>query len=127
MAVKLTIPDLGDFEDVEVIEVLASPGDVVEVEDPLITLETDKALLTNLIAYYCVLEGIFFYCGFTQILVHARTISHRANNQRLIFRLFRFLQCSMEERCAVNPHPMHDDSKLASNRNQSASATFGLY
>jgi ribonucleoside-diphosphate reductase beta chain len=31
------------------------------------TLETDKALLKNLIAYYCVLEGIFFYCGFTQI------------------------------------------------------------
>ena len=45
MAVKLTIPDLGDFEDVEVIEVLASPGDVVEVEDPLITLETDKATM----------------------------------------------------------------------------------
>ena len=45
MAVKLTIPDLGDFENVEVIEVLASPGDVVAVEDPLITLETDKATM----------------------------------------------------------------------------------
>ena len=45
MAVKFTIPDLGDFRDVEVIEVLASPGDVVAVEDPLITLETDKATM----------------------------------------------------------------------------------
>ena len=45
MAVKLTIPDLGDFEDVEVIEVVASPGDVVAVEDPLVTLETDKATM----------------------------------------------------------------------------------
>ena len=45
MAVKLTIPDLGDFQDVEVIEVLAAPGDVVAVEDPLITLETDKATM----------------------------------------------------------------------------------
>ncbi len=45
MAVKLTIPDLGDFADVEVIEVVASPGDVVAVEDPLITLETDKATM----------------------------------------------------------------------------------
>jgi dihydrolipoamide dehydrogenase len=45
MAVKLTIPDLGDFRDVEVIEVLAAPGDVVAVEDPLITLETDKATM----------------------------------------------------------------------------------
>ncbi len=34
--------------------------------------ESDKALLKNLIAYYCVLEGIFFYCGFTQILSMGR-------------------------------------------------------
>ena len=45
MATKLTIPDLGDFADVEVIEVIASPGDVVAIEDPLITLETDKATM----------------------------------------------------------------------------------
>ena len=32
------------------------------------TVENDKILLRNLIAFYCVLEGIFFYCGFTQIL-----------------------------------------------------------
>jgi dihydrolipoamide dehydrogenase len=43
MTVKLTIPDLGDFDEVEVIEVLVAPGDTVAVEDPLITLETDKA------------------------------------------------------------------------------------
>ena len=43
MTVQLKIPDLGDFEAVEVIEVLVSPGDVVAIEDSLITLETDKA------------------------------------------------------------------------------------
>ena len=46
-----------------------------EINDPTFntgTLETDKALLKNLIAYYCVLEGIFFYCGFTQILSMGR-------------------------------------------------------
>ncbi len=36
------------------------------------TPETDRTLLKNLIAYYCVLEGIFFYCGFTQILSMGR-------------------------------------------------------
>lgn len=36
------------------------------------TLETDRQLLRNLIAFYCVLEGIFFYCGFTQILSMGR-------------------------------------------------------
>ena len=39
----LVVPDLGDFSDVEVIEVLVSPGDAVQVEDALITLESDKA------------------------------------------------------------------------------------
>ena len=46
-----------------------------EINDPTFntgTLETDKALLKNLIAYYCVLEGVFFYCGFTQILSMGR-------------------------------------------------------
>ena len=43
MSVQLTVPDLGDFEDVEVIEILVAPGDIVAVEDPLVTLETDKA------------------------------------------------------------------------------------
>ena len=36
------------------------------------TIETDQALLRNLVAFYCVLEGIFFYCGFTQILSMGR-------------------------------------------------------
>jgi dihydrolipoamide dehydrogenase len=43
--VKLLVPELGDFEAVEIIEVLVSVGDTVAVEDPLITLETDKATM----------------------------------------------------------------------------------
>ncbi|WP_284455030.1 ribonucleotide-diphosphate reductase subunit beta [Alloalcanivorax xenomutans] len=46
-----------------------------ELSDPEFktgTPETDKTLLQNLIAFYCVLEGIFFYCGFTQILSMGR-------------------------------------------------------
>ncbi|MCH7536406.1 MAG: dihydrolipoyl dehydrogenase [Proteobacteria bacterium] len=41
--VKLVVPDLGDFDKVEVIEILVSVGDEVAVEDSLITIETDKA------------------------------------------------------------------------------------
>jgi len=41
----LVVPDLGDFEDVEVIEVFISKGDQIQVEDPLVTLETDKAAM----------------------------------------------------------------------------------
>lgn len=41
--VDIVVPDLGDFDNVEVIEILASAGDAVEREDSLITVETDKA------------------------------------------------------------------------------------
>jgi ribonucleoside-diphosphate reductase beta chain len=46
-----------------------------ELSDPTFTTgsrEADRTLLKNLIAYYCVLEGVFFYCGFTQILSMGR-------------------------------------------------------
>ena len=39
----IVVPDLGDFADVEVIEILVNSGDAVEAEDGLITVETDKA------------------------------------------------------------------------------------
>ncbi|MGH6610894.1 MAG: dihydrolipoyllysine-residue acetyltransferase [Burkholderiaceae bacterium] len=41
--VEVKVPDIGDFKDVEVIEVLVKPGDVIEKEQSLITVESDKA------------------------------------------------------------------------------------
>ena len=43
--IEVTVPDIGDAADVDVIEVLVSEGDSVEAEDGLITLETDKATM----------------------------------------------------------------------------------
>ena len=43
--VAVEVPDIGDFEDVPVIEIHVSPGDVVAVDDPLLTLESDKATM----------------------------------------------------------------------------------
>ncbi|MCY4243757.1 MAG: 2-oxo acid dehydrogenase subunit E2 [Gammaproteobacteria bacterium] len=43
--VEVTVPDIGDFSDVEVIELLVKAGDVVAPEDPLIGLESDKATM----------------------------------------------------------------------------------
>jgi pyruvate dehydrogenase E2 component (dihydrolipoamide acetyltransferase) len=42
---KVEVPDIGDFDDVPVIEILVSVGDSVAVEDPLVTLESDKATM----------------------------------------------------------------------------------
>jgi pyruvate dehydrogenase E2 component (dihydrolipoamide acetyltransferase) len=41
--VEVKVPDIGDFKDVEVIEVLVKPGDTVKVEQSLLTVESDKA------------------------------------------------------------------------------------
>jgi pyruvate dehydrogenase E2 component (dihydrolipoamide acetyltransferase) len=40
---EVRVPDIGDFTDVEIIEILVAPGDEVRADDPLVTLETDKA------------------------------------------------------------------------------------
>ena len=43
--IEVKVPDIGDFKDVSVIEVFVKPGDKVETEQSLITLETDKAAM----------------------------------------------------------------------------------
>ncbi len=44
-AVPVEVPDIGDFEDVPIIEILVGPGDEVASDDPLVTLESDKATM----------------------------------------------------------------------------------
>lgn len=43
--VEVKVPDIGDFDNVEIIEILVAVGDVVAEEDSLITVETDKATM----------------------------------------------------------------------------------
>src|SRR4029450_6046294 len=42
-AIDIKVPDIGDFKDVAIIEVLVKPGDTVKAEQSLITVESDKA------------------------------------------------------------------------------------
>ncbi|HEY1397843.1 biotin/lipoyl-containing protein, partial [Roseateles sp.] len=41
--VEVKVPDIGDFKDVAIIELLVKPGDTVKVEQSLVTVESDKA------------------------------------------------------------------------------------
>ncbi len=43
--IEVKVPDIGDFKDVPVIEIFVKPGDTVKVEDPLVSLESDKATM----------------------------------------------------------------------------------
>ena len=43
--VEVRVPDIGDYSGVPVIELLVTPGDRVELDDPLLTLESDKATM----------------------------------------------------------------------------------
>ena len=43
--IEIKVPDIGDFSDIPVIELLVSPGDSVDVDDGLVTLESDKATM----------------------------------------------------------------------------------
>src|SRR3954463_5877869 len=42
---QVTVPDIGDFKDVPIIEILVKEGDAIDAEDPLLTLESDKATM----------------------------------------------------------------------------------
>ncbi len=43
--IEVKVPDIGDFKDVPIIEILVKPGDAVKAEQPLLTLESDKATM----------------------------------------------------------------------------------
>ena len=45
MAQNISVPDIGDFKDVEVIEVLVKPGDKINKNAPIVTIESDKSSL----------------------------------------------------------------------------------
>ena len=62
-SIDIIIPDLGDFADVEVIEVLVKGGDKVSREDGLITLETDKATMDVPAPHDGVIESVRVSAG----------------------------------------------------------------
>ena len=45
ISIEVRVPDIGDFKDIPVIELLVKPGDLVQINDPIATLESDKATL----------------------------------------------------------------------------------
>ena len=45
MTIEIKVPDIGDFKDVPIVEILVKAGDVIKPEDPLIVLESDKATM----------------------------------------------------------------------------------
>lgn len=59
----VTVPDIGDFRDVPVIEVLVRAGDVVQAEDSLVTLESDKATIDVPSPYQGIVKDILIKAG----------------------------------------------------------------
>ena len=43
MSTEISVPDIGDFESFEIIEILVKPGDIINKNDPIVTLESDKS------------------------------------------------------------------------------------
>jgi pyruvate dehydrogenase E1 component len=68
MSEKLLVPDIGDFEEVEVIEVLAKEGDQLNINDPVITIESDKSsveipsTITGKVEKVEIKVGVFVSC-----------------------------------------------------------------
>jgi len=60
---EVLVPDIGDFKDVDVIEILVKPGDAVQVETPLITVESDKAAMEVPSPYAGIVKDIHVKVG----------------------------------------------------------------
>ena len=60
---KVLVPDIGDFEDIPVIEIMVKPGDSVQVEDPLIVLESDKATVEVPSPYAGIIREVKVHMG----------------------------------------------------------------
>jgi pyruvate dehydrogenase E2 component (dihydrolipoamide acetyltransferase) len=81
----VVVPDLGDFADVEVIEVLVKAGDTVAVDAPLITLETDKATMdvpstaAGRVAEVAVKKGDRVSKGSAVLVVEAQAVAAAAS------------------------------------------------
>ncbi len=56
--IEVKVPDIGDFHDVPVIEVFVKPGDVIKTDDPIVTLESDKATMDVPSPVAGVVEGV---------------------------------------------------------------------
>ena len=61
--IEVRVPDIGDFRDVPVIEVFVKPGDIVQPDDPLVTLESDKATMDVPAPIGGVVEGVRIAVG----------------------------------------------------------------
>ena len=48
MSEKLLVPDIGDFENVEVIEILVKPGDQIRENDPIVKIESDSLIANKI-------------------------------------------------------------------------------
>ncbi len=99
---KVSIPDIGDFESVEIIELLVSEGSVVEAEEPLLTLESDKATME----IPCPADGVVtaLHCA----------IGDRVSQGALILELDTGKPVAeIESKSAVRPEPVEPDSSRA--------------
>ncbi len=45
MSIEVKIPDIGDFKNIPIIEILVKEGDTIGAEDPIVSLESDKATM----------------------------------------------------------------------------------
>ena len=61
--IKVITPDIGDFKDVPIIELLIKDGDIVEIDQPLITIESDKATMEIPSTHSGVVKKIFIKVG----------------------------------------------------------------
>lgn len=102
---KVFIPDIGDFKDVPVIEVLVKAGDEVKIEDSLVTLESDKATIEIPSPYAGLIKEIFVKAGDTVSEGAAILVIEVADNRykEIPFQVAEKASIPVQENAAIQP------------------------
>ena len=80
--IEVRVPDIGDFTDVPVIEVFVKPGDIVQPDDPLVTLESDKATMDVPSPVGGIVEGVRVSVGERGERGHAAAVAEDGADRR---------------------------------------------
>ena len=72
--VQIKVPDIGDFKDVAVIELLVKPGDAVQEEQSLVTVESDKASMEIPCSQAGIVRQVLLECGAAETTDQEKTV-----------------------------------------------------
>ena len=103
MATKITVPDIGDFEKVEIIEILTKPGAIIKKNDPVVTLNSysfSEIVLNNSPPLCFIKPGLRLICS-KSLLIDIQNINAKKST-KIAIRIRKYIAAFCKGRCVIH-------------------------